>query len=112
MNQETIKAISQAIKRDLVEYEYPEDPRPIRLSPLNPRTLSYTDGEPIPDEEADRLIEEWVKESLEKYGVVACYTCRDNQEIAIEELRPEETEDISEYWVQDSQNPLLYWLID
>ena len=61
------------------------DENRVFLSYLNNKTLSWLEGHPIYTLEALTLLEKWVQESLQKYGKVILYTCRDNSEIAIED---------------------------
>lgn len=66
-------------------YKHKEEPNPQLYVNTETQTLSYLDGEPICATHALNYIHEWVAESLEKYGKVVLYTCKDNLEIGIED---------------------------
>ena len=53
---------------------------------LETRHLSWLEGDqPISLIQAGHCLSQWVQESMEKYGKVILYTCRDNSNIAIED---------------------------
>lgn len=70
-----------------------KDSEPVCLSDLNPRTLSFLDGDPITDDAAQGFLKEWIEHELNSCNRVIIYTCKDNAEICIEDgptITPEE----------------------
>ena len=82
------------------------DDNQIFLSDLNSNTLTWLEGQPISNRDALTLLEQWVRESMEKHGKVLLYTCRDNSEISIEDLKYQEEEDLLIYEKFDPGIPL------
>lgn len=68
------------------------------LSALNPNTITFQEGTLVTQQSAKEYLRTWILESLEKHEKVFLYTCRDNREIAIEDI-----EEIHEAFEEEDQ---------
>jgi len=80
-----------------------------------PRILTYQEwggtDTPVSYAEAIEKIHEWVEKDLADHGRVFLYTCKDNQEIAVEELdRDDEDLELFErqYVPGEGASPMFY----